>query len=176
MFAWLVAILNRLVGRDERLLFRYWDGVRRRSIDPVLAHRLIWNDQDCELLKDAAIARNPRKHDGSDFYPRSEVHAAEDRIRTLTRNVFGLSAWSEKTPGLTLDETDSLLHEFIAFCDDFKKKRNASRTPSAPTDSTEPPSSSGTAGSLDSQSFPAGVDADYCSSATESTAAAPTGP
>lgn len=171
--------INSLVARfrfGDRLLFRYWDGAKWRAIDPVAAHRAIWNDADCELLKDAAAARNPLKADGTPFYLKSEVHDAEDRIRDLTRRVFGVKQWREDVRGLTLDETDELLHRFLAFCDDFKKKRNTLPTPSASTGSTAPPSSSGTADSSGNHAFPAGVAADSCSTVSESNAVAPSGP
>lgn len=162
--------------RDERCLFRYFDGVKQRAIDPVATHRLVWNDSDCNLLGDSATANDPKLADGSRFYPLSEVHAAEDRLRTMTRKVFGVKEWSESQSGLTVDETDQLLANFLRFCDDFKKKRNNSPTPSARTVSMAPPPSLDTADSSDSHDCPDGAAADSCSIASESNAAAPTGP
>jgi len=170
MFGWLVTILNRLLGREDRGIFRYWDGFKQRAIDPVLAYRQLMNDQECQLFSDVATARNPKLQDGSAMYPIEEVLAAEDRHRALTRKVFGLKEWNENQHGLTLDETDDVLNKFFVYCDELKKKRNRLPTSSPPIESTEPSFSS------DGDGFPAGVDPDYCSSASESNVAAPTGP
>lgn len=167
MFGWL---RNLLFRRDERELFRYWDGQKQRSIDPVASYRAIWSDPECNLLTDATTARNPIKPDGAAFYPISEVYAAEDRLREMTRRIFGVKEWSEDQPGLTVDETDALLNSFLAYCADLKKKRNPLPTALPPTTSTEPCSFTDAAG------FPAGCNPDYCSTPSASSAAVPTGP
>jgi len=164
-----------LFVRDERCLFRYFDGVKKRAIDPVATYRLLWTTGDCDLLADSTTARNPLLADGTPFYPIAEVYAAEDRLRAMTRKIFGVQEWAEGRPGLTVDETDALLNSFMAFCADLKKKRNPSRTPSPPTASTVPPSSSDTTATAD-PGFPVGVDPDYCCSRTESSVGVPTGP
>lgn len=169
MFGWLASLFASFRAPD-RCLFRYWDGVKQRAIDPVATYRLIWTSDLCDLLPDCARARNPLKADGAPFYPISEVYEAEDRLRAMTRKVFGVKEWTESTPGLTVDETDELLNSFLVFCADLKKKRSPSPTASAPTESKELESSSDTVGSPD------GADPDYCCSPTASTAAAPTGP
>jgi hypothetical protein len=167
MLGWLRNLFSR---GDDRLLFRYWDGVKQRAIDPVGAYRRVWNDDQCNLLSDATTARNPPGPEGTAFYPFSEVIAAEDRLRELTRRVFDVKEWTESQPGLTLDETDLLLNNFLSFCADLKKKRSTSPTALPPTTSTEP------CKSTDTQAFPAGSDQDYCSTANASNVAAPTGP
>lgn len=169
MLGWLAAVFGWM-RREDRCLFRYWDGKKWRAIDVLVAHRAIWNDQECQLLSDASIARNPTKTDGQPLYPMVMVHAAEDRLRDLTRRVFGLTAWSEENAGLTLDETDAVLTRFLERCDEVKKKHKTSPTRSARTESMEPPDSS------DIPAFPPCSDAESPCSPTASTAAAPTGP
>lgn len=174
MLGWLRSLVSRFRS-DDRCLFRYFDGVKQRAIDPVAAYRLLWITEGCDLLADSTTARNPLLPDGKPFYPITEVYAAEDRLRAMTRKIFGVQAWSEGTPGLTVDETDFLLNSFMAFCADLKKKRNPLPTSSPPTVSTEPPPCSDTTATV-VPGFPAGVDPDYCCSMSESNVAAPTGP
>jgi hypothetical protein len=170
MLAWLIGFLNRLLGREERGLFRYWDGVKQRAIDPVMGWRNLMNDPDCQLRSDSAVAINPTLHDGKPMYPITEVLAAEDRMRELTRKVFGVKEWREDQPGLTADETDGVLNGFLDYCHNLKKKRNPLPTASAPTASKAP------ASSLDGAGFPAGSGRAYSCSPSESNDAAPTGP
>lgn len=165
MLDWLLSWFRR----DERCLFRYWDGSRRRAIDPVAAYRLLWTSPDCDLVTDAATARNPLKEDGEPLYPIGMVYEAENRLRSMTRTIFGVKEWTETTPGLTVDETDELLNSFMAFCGELKKKRNTSPIASAPTESRGPPDCT------DTGDCPDGVDPAYCSSANASSAAAPFG-
>lgn len=174
MLGW-IRSLGSLFRSDDRCLFRYFDGIKQRSIDPVAAYRLLWITEDCDLLADSTTARNPSLPDGKPFYPIAEVYAAEDRLRSMTRKIFGVQAWSEASPGLTVDETDALLNNFMLFCADLKKKRNPSPTSSPPTVSTEPPSSLDTI-ATGAPGCQAGVDPDYCSLMSESNVAAPTGP
>lgn len=163
--------IRSLFSRDERLLFRYWDGIKHRAADPHEVWRKLWNTQDVsEFAQDVRRSTNPMRHDGVPFYPQEEVLAAEDRLRDLTRQVFGVQRWTEEQPGLTLAETDKLLNSFIEFIEDVKKKRESSPTQSPRMESTEPASSSDTAG------FQTGVDSDYFSSPTGSNVAAPVGP
>ena len=172
MFGWLVNLYRRWRDRD-RNIFRYWDGARMRAIDPALAWRAIW--EGCDLLGDAKVAANPLVEDrsrqdyGQPFYPVAEVNAANDRLRDVTRGVFDVQAWSEDEPGLTLEETDELLGQFIRYCEDLKKKRKPLPTSSAPSDSTEP------ASWPDTDDCQPGAESDSSCTPTASTAGAPTG-
>jgi hypothetical protein len=97
------------------------------------------------------------------------VYAAEDRLRQMTRKIFGVQEWTENQPGLTVDETDELLNRFMEFCADIKKKRNPSPIVSVPSESKVP------APSLDIESSPAGPPPDSNFSPIESTDAVPIG-
>jgi hypothetical protein len=167
MLGWLKNLIVRWRERD-RLIFRYWDGAKWRAIDPFVAHRAIWATPD--WIQDAKVVVNPQRADGSYFYPAAMVLEAEDNLRNMTRQVFDVEAWTEEDPGLTLIETDKLLQDFMAFCEDLKKKLKTSPTSSAPSGSTEPVSS------LDTGDCPDGAESDCASMPTELTAGAPSGP
>lgn len=164
---WLAGLFSR---RNDRLLFGYWDGSQQRRIDPLVAWRGIHNHPDCNWVADMRMAANPLLKDGSSFYPVEEVRAAEDRLLALIRDVFGVREWQEDQPGLTIDETNELLGNFIQYVADLKKKRNPSPTPPAPSESTVPPDS------VDSAVSPPSNWPDCSSTETASSAAAPGGP
>lgn len=161
--------IRSLFFRDDRCLFRYWDGAKQRESDPIAAHRGVWLDEDCQLLEDGPISLNPRNEDGTAIYPIAEVVAAENRIRALTRKVFGVQEWKEGQPGLTALETDELMNRFIEFCEGLKKKRAPSRTLPAPSESMEHSPSS------DIEGFPDGPQSDYSSMPTASSDGVPSG-
>jgi hypothetical protein len=165
MFAW----LTRLFRGPERCLFHYWDGQRRRAADPAAAWRKLWT-HDVNFANTITVARDPIKADGLPFYSREQVYEAENDLWQLIRDVFDVKAWSEDSPGLTINETDELLARFMDFIAELKKKVKPSPMPSVPLESTEPPPSSDTVNS------PLGADADYCSTPNASNADAPTGP
>lgn len=165
MLGWLKSLIGRWRGRE---IFRYWDGARWRAIDPMVAHRAIWATPD--WLQDAKVATNPISDTGEPFYPAAMVLEAEDRLRNMVRQVFDVEAWTEDTPGLTLLETDKLLTDFIAFCDDLKKKLKTSPTSSARSGSMEQGSS------LAGDDGPDGLESGLNSMPIELTAAGPTGP
>lgn len=137
MFGWLQSLLARFRPAD-RCLFCYWDGVKQRSIDPIVAHRGLWTDLECRFIEDGPVSCNPKDHDGNPVYPIAEVLAAEDRVRDLGRRVFGVKPYSDQQSGLTCLEVDELMSRFVVFSEDVKKKLSPSRISSEPTDSTVP--------------------------------------
>ncbi len=167
-----------LFSRNDRLLFSYWDGRYRRSVDALEAWRALWTDKDCDWVNDSKVASNPIKSDGSAFYGAAEVYAAEDSLRGLTRRIFGVKKWGQSinengvvtTPGLTIDETDTLFNTFITYIADLKKKRSSSRISSPASESMEPAPLPEFADSIESS----GPDSSFMSS--ESSAVAPIGP
>lgn len=134
---WLRRLFARRPTASTRGLFAYWDGEKERHIDPLVAWRAIWSHSACDFANDAKTALDPKGPDGQPLLPRAAVLDAEDKITGMTRDVFGVREWTEAAPGLTLDETNTLLARFLAFISELKKKRNSSQTPSPPTDSTE---------------------------------------
>ena len=121
----------------NRQLFRYWDGQKKRSIDPLLSWRSMWEDPEC-------------CHDGSliEYDP-----TAQDRVLNMTRRMFGVAPWVENGGGLTINETLELLWSFMRYMDAIKKKQDPLPMQSAPTDSTlSPEESSHTNSESDSSS------------------------
>lgn len=121
MFNWL---RNR-----RRNIFTFWDGTRRRSIDPAVAWRVMWEQTDCDPTRDFGPATGIGS-DGEDvpFDP-----AAQDRVLAMARLMFGLQPYSDSQPGLTVQETFGVLWDFLRYMDVLKKKRAPSPTPSRHT-------------------------------------------
>jgi len=115
----------------RRDIFRYWDGRRERAIDPLVAWARMWEDPQCDPQRDFGPATG-MSGEGLpvDFDP-----AARDRVLAMARRMFDVQEFSESTPGLTIDETFSLLWTFIGFMNAIKKKRAPLPTMSPPTPS-----------------------------------------
>ncbi len=101
--------------RQRRDIFQYWDGVRKRSIDPEVAWKLMWSDPDCVIKDDFKSA------DAGDV-------DAWDRIQAMGRRMFGVKAYSDTQPGLTEHELSKLIGEFVRYMGVLKKKQEKSRT------------------------------------------------
>lgn len=132
-FAWLWSIFTS--RKAERELFAFFDGEKTRHIDPLVAWRSIWGHREIDLSSEVKISANLTLADGKTAYTAEEVYAAEDRIRQLTREVFGLKAWTEAAPGLTVAETDKVLADFLDYMEGLKKKRKTLPMMSRPSDS-----------------------------------------
>lgn len=108
--------------KQTRDVFTYWDGERRRSIDPMIAHRRLWTDADCDLRADARLSSG--QQDNAQPLPTPEdVFAAEDRILDLVRRTFGVKAYAEGSRGLTIGETFAILARFLEFTGELKRRR-----------------------------------------------------
>lgn len=166
MWGWLLS----LVRRDDRCLFHYWDGVKQRSIDPVVAHRGLWRDKICNFADDGPLSCNPKDQNGNPVFPIEAVIEAEDRVRDLGRRVFGVKAYGDGQPGLTCMELDELMSRFVVFSAELKKKLAPLPTSSEPTESTEPSALLATESSL------AGPPPASSFMPTASSDVAPTGP
>lgn len=128
--------------KQTRDVFTYWDGERRRSIDPMLAHRGLWRDADCDLRADARLSSG-QLDEGQPRPTPEEVMAAEDRILALVRRTFGVRAYAEGSPGLTVGETFALLARFLEFTAELRRRWRlrtlpAHTAPTAPTENAEP--------------------------------------
>ena len=106
--------------KRQRQIFSYWDGSRQRSADPLEVARAL------------------------DYHPKFSaklhiplIESGDDDALQITlgavRDVFGVPAWSEKTPGLTQQETIDLLDRFVTYLDDLKKNIKHSPTTAPPT-------------------------------------------
>ena len=146
MFGWLF----KRVSRKRREIFHYWDGVKQRSIDPSDAHFQLFCNSDVPLaarLADAMKEPDGPEPDVSSMTKQQRELYAED-VKTrwrekeearrecldLIRQVFDVKAYSDDTPGLTLDETENLFAEFMVFVERLKKKPSTSRSKSRSSD------------------------------------------
>lgn len=168
IIAWLKARFSR---QPQREIFVYWDGARQRRIDPLVAWRGIWGHKEIDLARAVKISTNPTLADGKPVYSPEEIYAAEDQMRQLTREVFGVQQFSESAPGLTVAEIDALLSRFIEYMTDLKKKRKPLPMTPPPSVSSLPPLSTATI----RPESPTLSPSESGSIASESSAAAPSG-
>src|SRR5690606_29518923 len=102
----------------RRNIFRYFDGVRQRAIDPV-AVAIAFEEHptfSMERHVPLALAGDPESI-------RITVDAA--------RQVFSIPAWSERQRGLTSIETIDLVGKYVAYMESLKKSTSDSPTSSA---------------------------------------------
>lgn len=104
--------LRRIIRNRRRAIFVYWDGLRIRRIDPIAAFR--------------ALKTHPT------FDPDTHLALADlgdlDAIKVTleaTRDVFGITAFTDKTGGLIDDETLALIGDFFEYLASLKKKWQA---------------------------------------------------
>ena len=100
--------------RRRRDIFEFWDGVKTRRIDPLMAWDKMWTCEGCTPNLDMPAADNGDRE-------------AWRRVQAMARDMFGVTAYTEDIPGLTEDELDSVLADFLLFMGGLKKKREASR-------------------------------------------------
>lgn len=168
VLAWILALFTS--RKNERAIYSYFDGDRQRSIDPLVAWRKIFGHPEINLESSLKIIFAPKMVDGRTPYTAEEIYAAEDSVRRLTREAFGVSAFSDTQPGLTCEETDRLLFDFLDSMEVLKKKRATLQMTSPASASTPRPGSTDTPGDSDTTSPSASG-----STGTESSDAAPSG-
>lgn len=120
-----MGLLSRLFRRRRPATFSYWDGARRRQIDPLAAWRALDQHPTFDL------ASHPKQILDGDS---EAIGVALPAIR----EVFGIQPWSETQKGLTESETLVVLLAFMDYADALKKK--PSRSPISPSP-TAPPAS-----------------------------------
>ena len=165
-----LTLWSLLTGRRaEREIFAFWDGQRTRQVDPLVAWRALWAHPTIDLHGDIKVVANPKMADGTRPYTDAEVYEAEDRIRALIREVFGVKAFSEDVAGLTVVETDELLDQFWRYIAAIKKKRKPlPMTPPASVSMQPQPST-------DTENSPMSSPSDSGSTANESSDGEPSG-
>ena len=100
--------------RQRRDIFQYWDGTKKRRIDPAIPWKKLWADPDCNVERDFPAA------DAGD-------QEAWDRVQSMACRMFDLTAWNEDTPGLTQEEINGVLADYMVFMAALKKKRERLR-------------------------------------------------
>ncbi len=142
----------------ERLVFRYWNGSRWVSADPLVLYRRITEHGD-ELKADMAVA--------SMTIPNQWTGPAQAKVAERFREIFNLAplhngvetTLPDGTQTLTDTEAGDLFGAFMDWCEELKKKHPISSTPSMAT--------------LDSIVLPGGAPATPPSPASSSSDAAP---
>ena len=157
MFDWLRNFVSRRAAASSaaarRDIFRYWDGRRWQTIDPLPVWFAVCGDKEFSLKEDLGKAMNGDPE-------------AMMVVQSLVNRLFNVQPYDgRRRTGLTVAQVIWLLADFIGYMLSLKKKHEPSPTKSPPTDST----SSGTPPASTTPPV-----ADSCSTAAESTAAAPT--
>jgi hypothetical protein len=131
-------MISRWFGwlKPKRLdIYHFWDGARWRAVDPLVAWRTMWEHPLCDPDRDFGPATG--------YGPSGETISydpqAQDRVLAMARDMFGVSPWTESQPGLTINETFSLLWDFLGYMESLKKKRSPLPTTSAHSGSTSSP-------------------------------------
>ncbi len=108
--------------KQNRAIFGFWDGSKRRFIDPMIPFRaLVQHDEfDWETT--------PKAIDIGDL-------AAMGVTAKAIRDAFGIAPINESaTSGLTESECVQLLFQFVDWMQGVKKKDSISQTSAPPTD------------------------------------------
>jgi hypothetical protein len=138
----------------ERVIYRYFDGVKLVAADPMVLYKK-YCDVCGDLSAAAAVARSPLK----------DARKAHTEMMELIRGIFDLPAPPADDPkdcskSLSEVETEELLTHYLTWCHEVKKNSNP------------PPTSAG--GTSPTTEFSSGDDpATSPSSASGSTTAAP---
>jgi hypothetical protein len=105
---WLKRLFRRRAER-QRQIFRYFDGVRRRGIDPIAAYRALASDPDFRY----------------DLHVQGCLEGDLESIQitlAAVRRTFDVRPWNEATErGLTEEETLELLPQFYDYMESLKK-------------------------------------------------------
>lgn len=123
---------------DDRGIFRFFDGIDERNVDPLEIWERIWThpEKDFAHLVQDVETIDPEKQ------PKAYFEAQRDFV-AFVREIFGLESF--EAGGLTYQEIRDLIGNYLYFMDDLKKKHAPWLTGSAPTDSSpasdSPPSS-----------------------------------
>ena len=112
---------------SPREIFRYWNGTRKRGVDPLAALRTLLTHPEFNAETDPALA---------------EAGDPEASARALgaIRSAFQVAAWSEddagNQSGMTERETMAILYEFQDYIETLKKNISQPLTSPPATDST----------------------------------------
>lgn len=121
MLRWLWSVLVR---RDERRIFSYWDGKAKAAVDPIPTWYALYYDQGVSLEKEQSVIQlnDDRK-----------TIEALLRLDPLIRKVFKVPAY--ESGGLTVDECQALLLDFLNWMGEVKKNGDGPQTSPEPTES-----------------------------------------
>lgn len=115
MFGW--GYVQRYFNNRNRALFKYWDGIRWRAVDPLVALRKI-ADHPKLTTDHLKMLENPQG------LPEGLAIEAFDTVLVATRDVFNVREWTENRKGLTQAQTRDLLSQFMGYISLLKKSGN----------------------------------------------------
>ena len=131
MFNW----IRRRRHKRRRELFKYFDGKRQRSIDPMRAYRALMGDPEFDWETHPVEMDNL---DSEDEFARKMASDASDATLKAIRDVFDVREWDDRTEtGLTEADTVAILIDFVAYLDAVKKNISGSLTSPQPTESQQ---------------------------------------
>lgn len=101
----------RPIRPSDRDIFEFFDGEKMRAIDPLEAWRTLW-EKDGHLLMDRIASA-----DAGDWQ-------SIDELIDLACRMFGVRRYEDGNGGLTMDEINSLLSQYLTWMQRIKKKRD----------------------------------------------------
>lgn len=119
---------------NKRELFRYWDGEKKRAIDPIQPWDVLLNceglDKDYEFLFSAppeiAPDADASKLELIRIDTQNRLETAR-KVADVVRLAFGVKPWDESTgKGLTVNESLELLASYYEYAGSLKKSTAAS--------------------------------------------------
>lgn len=118
---------RRESGRD---IFQYWDGKRKRGIDPLHAYRSLLAHPTFDWEVHPGLID---EIDSDDAHTRNMAIEASEVTVQAVRDVFGVNPWTDNSPGLTESEMIGLLIGFVDYLVGVKKNSSHTRTTPEPT-------------------------------------------
>lgn len=108
----------RVLGRNRRDIFEFYDGSQKRRVDPlVILDSLQDHEFDVDTDLEKAISGDVE---------------ANRRLVSMVRDVFGIKQYEDG--GLThLECSDNVFEKYMTFIHELKKKRNVLPMPPEPT-------------------------------------------
>lgn len=116
MFSFIKTVFRRFLQRSQRRdIFVFHDGDRWRSVDPLVAWRIMWST-DGHLLPERIAAG-----DNGDW-------RSIEELTDMACRMFGVRRFEHGKGGMTIDEINSLLADYMLWMTRIKKKRDRLQT------------------------------------------------
>lgn len=122
MFSWIWYLFNKreefgVYHPKERMIYKYWNGQKLVEADPLLLVKKMM-DVAPSLSAASKVAKSPSK----------DAPAAQEEMIGYIRGIFSVDPYEQG--GLTRSELVNLIDHFSVYCEEIKKKVNASLTTS----------------------------------------------
>lgn len=117
--------IRRIYANRQRAIFRFWDGTRKRGVDPILVVRALESHPEFNWEVDPQLIE-------MEDADREAADGAFARIADATRMAFGIPLFDGKH-GLTEGELLNLLGFFVGYLNALKKNTSTPLTSPEPT-------------------------------------------